>query len=100
EGGGFGCGRHESDNRGWCALVDVGGPDMEGGSGDFEAEADDDEGQRREGQGRGRGRLGAVGDRVDVGRSCGSEGQGYAVKEKGCGEGAKQEVLDGGLSAG
>ena len=44
EGGGLGGGRHEADDGGGGALVDVGGPDMEGGGGDFEAEADEDHG--------------------------------------------------------
>ncbi len=42
EGGGLGGCRHEGDYGGGGALVDVGGPDVEGGSGDFEAEADED----------------------------------------------------------
>ena len=41
-----------------------------------------------------------MGDGVDVGRACGSEGQGYAVKKESGGEGAKKEVLDRGFSAG
>ena len=45
EGGGLGGGRHEADDGGGRALVDVGGPDVEGGGGDLEAEADEDHGE-------------------------------------------------------
>ena len=45
EGGGFGGGGHEADDRGGCALVDVGGPDVERSGGDLEAEADEHHGE-------------------------------------------------------
>ncbi len=100
EGSGLGRGGHEADDRGGCTLIDVGRPDMERSGGDLEAQADKDEGEGGEGEGRGRSGLEAEGDGVDVGRAGGPERESDAVKEEGGGEGAEQEVLDGGLGAG
>ncbi len=99
EGGGLGRGGHEADDGSGCALVDVGGPDVEGRCGDLEAEADDDQREREKARRawrwwRGRGRWRRCGG------AGGSEGEGDAVEEEGGGEGAEQEVLDGGLGAG
>ena len=50
EGGGFGRGRKQGDDRSGRALVDVGRPDVEGNGGDLEENAHEHERQGRDDQ--------------------------------------------------
>ena len=47
EGGGLGSRRHKAHNRGGCAFIDVGRPDVERGDSDFESQADEHHGHSR-----------------------------------------------------
>ena len=100
EGGGFGRGGHQADDRGGSALVDVGCPDVEGGGGDLEAETDEDHADSEPAEERGFGDSHARGDGGDAGGAGCAEAQRDAVEEEGGGEAAEKEVLDGGLGCG
>ena len=99
EGRGFGRGGEQRDDGRGRAFVDVGRPDVEGRGGDFEENADEHERQRGENEGlilRG-GRE--CGDLVDLRGSGGAEDERDAVEQECGGEGAEQEVFDGGFRA-
>ena len=99
EGGGFGRGGEQRDDGRGRAFVDVGRPDVEGRGGDFEENADEHERQRGDDQGlilRGGRELR---DLVDLRGSGGAEDERDAVEQKCGGEGAEEEVLDGGFRA-
>src|SRR5262245_22427520 len=84
------CGEEGSDGRG-SAFVNVGSPNLEGSSGDFEAEADEDASEAE---------FEEAALRIDSAHAGKSRGAGGAVnerdtKEKECsGERAKQEILE------
>ena len=99
EGGGFGRGGKQRNNGRRRAFVDVGRPDVEGRGGDFEENADQHERQRGDDQGlvlRG-GRQ--VRDLVDLRGSGSAEDERDAVEQECGGEGAEEEILDGGFRA-
>ena len=99
EGGGLGRGGEQRDDGRGRAFVDVGRPDVEGRGGDLEENADEHERQRGENEGLilrdGR----EVGDLVDLRGSGGAEDERDAVEQERGGEGAEEEVLDGGFRA-
>ena len=86
EGRGFGGGGHESDDGRGRAFVDVGGPDVKGGGGDFESEANEHQRDGDVNQHFGGGGLEFAANDVDVGGTGGSEHERDAVQEKGGGE--------------
>src|SRR5580692_4263654 len=94
EGGGFGAGGKErGDGRG-RAFVDVGRPNLERRSGDFEAEADENQGQAKTQQHAGRIGGGQV---LQVGAATDAVDERNAVEEEGRGEGAEQKIFYGGF---
>ena len=99
EGGGFGRGREQGDDRRGRAFVDVGRPDVERRCGNLEENADQHEREGGENE-----RLvlrdgGESRDLIDLRGAGGAEDQGNAVEQKRGGKGAEEEVLDGGFRA-
>ena len=91
-----------SGNRGGCALVNIGHPELEWGCGDLEAERDKDESETEEQ--RGNDRVVESGQGFGDGREIGVSGYavdpGDAVNKEPGGERAEHEILRPGLEAG
>ena len=99
EGGNLGRSRQEGYDGGWCAFIDVRGPDVEGSGGDFEEDADHEKGEGGEDE-VAASRMGDQGaDFVDLRGARSAEDEGHSVEEEAGGEGAEKEVFDGGFGA-
>ena len=100
--GGLRRNREEGGDRGGCALVDVGDPELERGGGDFETEGDEDESEAK----KQRGCCGLVEDGEFFRDGGEVELSGHAVDprdavdEEAGGERAEDEILRAGLKAG
>ena len=99
EGRGLGRGGEQGDNGGGRAFVDIGRPDVKGRGGDLEENADQHQRQGGQNEGVILGSGREMGDLVDLRGAGGAKDQRDAVEKKAGGEGAKQEVLDGGFRA-
>ena len=99
EGGGFGCGGEQGDDRRGRAFVDIGRPDVEGRGGDFEENSDQHKRQRGKDEGlilrNGR----ETRNLVNLRGACGAKDHCDAVEKKCSSEGAEEEVFDGGFGA-
>ena len=100
ESGGFRTGGHEHGDRRGSPLIDIRGPYLKRRGGDLESETDE---HQRRGHASQQRRVAGIGvgeeaaDRFEIGGAGDAVDPGNAVEKKRRGEGAEQEILDGGL---